>query len=313
MPVGLVIALLVGLVLPAPGAALGSVQVGPIDATVFNVVLIFFLSGFTIHGANVDTTGFGRAIAFVLTINLIAAPLLVAGVLWALPIGLAVALGLAVMGSVPTTLSSAAVTAGVAGGDRAWAAALTVVCVSAGAVTAPIAVSLILSSDTSVPPGPLLIRVFLIVIVPLVVGFAVARLTGHQLAPFWELVPSLAVIALLWITVSESAESLVEYQPPRLAAVIGIVLGIHLLLLFAGWLAGRQFSAAQGVSVAFVLAQKTLPLALSLLVAVAAVSPDIEPYVAEAVIVCVVWHFLQLLVDSAVAARVAKMMPRTAS
>jgi len=286
---------------------------------VVSVVFIFVVSGLAMHGVEVTRKGFLSAVAVVLVVNLVIAPLIAAGVVQLGVLGLGLTLGFAVMASVPTTLSSAAVTAGVAGGDRAWAVGLTVVCVCVGAVTAPLTVALLLRSQAAIPPGPLLLKVLLIVVVPLAVGYVVAR-TGVMRATFWtKVAPSVAVIIVLWVTVSQSNESLVGAGLVTLATVGLLVAAAHLMLLGCGWIGGswatRNFNSSrpQMLSIQFVAAQKTLPLALSVIVAIGSLSPQLAAVAGEAVLVCVLWHLIQLLIDSLFAARLARAVIGTSA
>jgi predicted Na+-dependent transporter len=309
LPIGIVVAMAVGLLYPAPGRWLGGAGCGPVDATAVSVVLIFLVSGVAIRGAAVERRGFARAAIAVLGMNLLVAPLLAAVALNVVPITGGLAFGLAVMAAVPTTLSSAAVMTQVAGGDQVWGAALTVACVLAGAVTAPVAVSLLLRTEATVPTGPLLLRVALLVIVPLLVGYLWARATGWRVNRFWALVPSLGVITLAWITVSRSAESLRETPLARLAATVALVIVAHGVMLLLAAAAARGLPRRQALAAFFVTAQKTLPLALTLIAAVASLVPQLRPAAAEAVVVAVLWHFMQLLVDGSLAARLGGNRP----
>lgn len=306
LPVGLVVALLWGLLWSWPGQQVGALSWGPVDATVVSVVLVFLISGFAIHGAEVERAGYTRAALSVVVANLLLAPALAAVALALLPISGGLAFGLAVIVSVPTTLSSASVLTQITGGDHVWGAALTVTCVVVGAFTAPVAVSLLLRTEAGVPVGPLLLRVVVMVLVPLGVGILFARVTGWDVNRFWRLIPSAGVILLTWITVSQSSESLRQTAGLRLAQMIALVVAGHIVLLMLAWLAARGFDRRQGLAVFFVSAQKTLPLGLTLIAAVAALVPELRPLAAEAVVVAVLWHFSQLLIDSSLAARLAR-------
>jgi predicted Na+-dependent transporter len=313
LPVGIVVALALGLLLPAPGEWLASLGYGPADVTSVSVVLIFLISGVAIHGAAVQRSGLPRTAAVVLAANLLVAPLIAGAALHLLPLDGGLAFGLAVMASVPTTLSSAAVMTQVAGGDQVWGAALTVACVAVGAFTAPLAVSALLQTRAGVPALPLLVRVVALVIIPLAVGYVAARITGWTVNRYVALIPSLGVIALAWVTVSRSAQSLRDTPPARLAATVGLVAAAHAVMLVIGAVASRGLPRPQRLAAFFVAAQKTLPLALTLVAAVSALVPSLQAAAAEAVVVAVLWHFTQLLVDGALAARLARRNPaRTA-
>lgn len=303
LPVGVVLALIVGLAMPEPGRTVGDVSLGPLDVTALSVIIIFLISGIAIRGASLQLDGLPRAAVIVCVLNLVLAPTL-AGLLLtvvSLPIGLV--FGLAVMISVPTTLSSAAVLTQIAGADQAWGTALTVVCVFVGAVTAPLAVSLLLSTEAVIPAGPLLVRLLLLVVLPLAIGYLLARTLSWQVNRLWRLVPSLGVIVLAWVTVSQSAETVQTTPGEQLLLAALLAMGGHAVMLLLAWIASRGLIRDRAVPVFFVTAQKTLPLALTIVAAVAALVPELQFYAAEAVVVAVLWHFMQLLIDGTLAAR----------
>ncbi|MDZ7577966.1 MAG: bile acid:sodium symporter [Candidatus Nanopelagicales bacterium] len=305
LPVGILVALVTAVTFPGPGTAIGRLAVGPFDWASLSVIVIFLITGYSLKLAEVTDSGFGKAVVLVVGINLIVAPALawvtVRGV--ALPLG--IAMGIALMASVSTTNSSAVVTAIVAGGDRTWAAGLTVICVVAGAFTAPLAVSAILSAHASASPGSLLVRVVTIVVVPLVVGWVMGRLVERQLPRWVDLVPPLAVISVVWVTMSKSASALASATALMIGLVIVVALVGHGVLLGLGSLAARPFPPKQRWPVLFVTAQKTLPVALSLLIVLTGEAPDLVAVAGEAVLVCLAWHFLQILIDSVIAGRIA--------
>ena len=306
LPLGVVGALVMGLIWPGPGESLGEIELGPLDVTAITVIIIFLVSGVALRGARVQRESLSRAIVVVLLLNLIVAPLMAGAFLAIVPLASGLAFGIAAMASVPTTLSSAAVLTQVAGGDRVWGATLTVLCVFTGALTAPIAVSLLLRTEATIPTGSLLLRLILLVLVPLGVGYGLARLTSWQVNRVWRVVPSLGVVVLAWITVSESAESIQATPGGQLLVVGALVIGAHVVMLFLARIAALSLPRDRAVAVFFVTAQKTLPLALTVISAVAVLVPELSAVASQAVIVAVMWHFVQTLVDGTIAARWGK-------
>jgi predicted Na+-dependent transporter len=306
LPVGLVVALCVALAFPSAGSAVGSLTLGPLDWASASVVLIFLISGYAMKVSSVMDVQFAKAMGAVVLANLLIPPALawLALQIVAIPPGLAV--GVAVMASVPTTLSTATVISVVAGGDRGWAVGLTVTSVCVGAFTAPFAFSLILASDVAVPALPLLVKIGSIVIIPLSIGFVAARILRRDPVEWVFVIPSLAVIGVVWVTLSQSHDEIVGSSVGRLALLVTISLVGHLVLLSLGYGASRSFAPDQGKSVFFVVAQKTLPLALSLIVAATAVTPALAAVASVAVLLCVTWHFVQLLIDSVIAGRMKR-------
>jgi predicted Na+-dependent transporter len=303
LPVGLVVSLALGLTAPELGMTVGSWRIGPLDWVATSVVLIFLISGFCLSLSSVGGDGFARAAGLVIAANLLIPPVIAFGALALFNFSEGVAFGIAVMASVPTTLSTATVMAVIAGADRTWAVGLTVVCSVVGAFSAPITFSLILMADVNVPAMPLLVTVASIVILPLIIGLLAARLVPRP-APEWvSLVPSAAVVGVVWVTISGAQSEIVRSPWARLLALAGVALIGHLVLLTLGWGVSRRFVPRHGRAMLFVVAQKTLPLGLSLIVAATDVAPELTAAASLAVLVCIVWHFLQLFVDSVLASR----------
>lgn len=303
LPVGLTIALVTALLYPVPGAAVARISLGPFDWAALSVVLIFFISGYSINLDSVRGSGFARAVSLVLVVNLLVFPLGAWIVVRSVDLPLGLVVGIAVMASVPTTVSSAAVAAIVAGGDRTWAVGLTVVCVVVGAFTAPIAVSAILSANVSVPPGPLLLRVLAIAVFPLLLGTVVARALARPLPAWASLVPPLAVVSVVWVTMSQSAATFVAAPLRALGQVILVAVVGHASLLALGAIASSRYPPAQRWPILFVTSEKSFSLALSVLVALSAEDPGLESAMAGAILVGLAWHFVQILVDGVVAGR----------
>ncbi len=280
-------------------------SVGPASFTDVCVIIIFFVMGLQIRLTGVRERALLRAVPLVLAINLVLAPLLgwVVFRIMDWPLGLQV--GMAVMLAVPTTLSSAAVIAINVGGDRLWALLLTLVTVIVGAFTAPVAVTLLLAADVELDAWPILGQVVLTAVVPTVVGYAVRKLLLPRPPEWLSVVPSAAVLAVVWVNMSTNAEAAQAMPLIRVAAMVAVALVGHGALLLAARAAGTGMPVRQAMPVLFVASQKTLPLALTVLAIIAAQVPEIAAVAAVATITCLVWHFTQLLVDSWLSRRLA--------
>lgn len=310
LPVGMLAALVVALGWPQPGAALGGVSVVGLGWSDISVIVIFLINGLQMRFTAVRDPRVLRAVVVVAVSNLLVAPALAAVLLTvtSLPLGLAV--GVALMSSVPTTLSSATVISVNVGGDRAWALSLTITTVLLGALTAPVAVSLLLSTAVEVSPWPLLREVLLLVLLPTLIGVALRLLLRLDI-PLWVgLVPSLAVVSVVWVTLSQQAQAAVALGAATLLGIVAVAVIGHTALLGLGWLAARSLPLREAMPVLFVTAQKTLPLALTILVILVDQVPPIAAVVATATLTCVAWHFLQVLLDSVIAQRVARSWGR---
>lgn len=305
LPVGLPLAVLVGLLLPELGRTAGSLGAGPLTFSDIAIIVIFFINGLQTRLAGVKDRHLVRAALLVLGINLLLAPLVGAAAVWLLSLPLGLATGVALMVSVPTTLSSAAVIAVSVGGDRAWALTLTIVTVLLGSVTAPLAVSGILAADVSVSPWPILADVLWLVLAPTVLGYGLRKLWWSDPPQWLGAVPSVAVLSVVWVTMSTNAETALQ-MPWYLvfAMVLAAAVGHGVLLAAAGAVV-HGMPVQHAMPVLFVASQKTLPLALTILTIISEQVPQIAGVAAIATITCVVWHFLQLFVDSLLAQRLA--------
>jgi sodium/bile acid cotransporter 7 len=306
LPVGLPLAVAVGLLLPAAGSALGGVRVGSFSWNDIAVVIIFLVVGLTTELASGHDRSLLAAGVKVLAVNLVLAPVLGAAALAVFDLPLGVALGLVVMVSVPTTLSSAAVIAINVGGDRVWALTLTVVCVLVGAFTAPVAVSLLLSTENvDLSPWPILADVLRVVLLPAVVGALLRRFLLPDPPRWLGTVPSLMVLSVVWVTMSEQAATARSMEPVLLLLMLVVAVVGHGALLAAAAALIRSMPTEHAMPVLFVASQKTLPVALTVLVLLGQEVPQVEELLAVATIACVVWHFTQLFADSLLADRIA--------
>ncbi len=305
LPVGLPVVIAFGLALPGIGTAVGGLALGPTSFSDWCVIAIFLVIGLQTRLAGARDSALLRAAAAVLAINLVLAPLLGWAALRLLDLPLGLAVGIALMASVPTTLSSAAVIAINAGGDRLWALMLTIVTVLVGSFTAPVALSLMLAADVGLDSWPILTQVVLTVLVPTVVGYTVRKLLWSN-PPHWlGAVPSLAVLAVVWVTIAGNADA-AKTMPLilLLAMVVAAAVG-HGALLAAARAASARMPVQHAMPVLFVASQKTLPLALTILAIAGDQVPQIAAVAAVATITCVVWHFLQLFADSTLARRLS--------
>ena len=305
LPVGLIVVVTAGLVAPAVGESVGAARFGGASFSDVCIITVFFVNGLQTRLTGARDPALLRAIAPVAGINLLLAPVLgvVAVRLLDLPFGLEV--GIALMASVPTTLSSAAVIAINVGGDRLWALTLTIVTVLLGSVTAPIAVSWILSADVELDPWPVLLTVAATVILPTVLGYLLRKFLWHSPPQWVSVVPSVAVLGVVWVTMSTNAEAAKAMAPVLVLAMIAAASVGHGALLAAARAASAGMPVRHAMPVLFVASQKTLPLALTILAIISEQLPEIAAVAAVATITCLVWHFLQLFADSVLAHRLA--------
>jgi len=312
LPLGLLLMLAVGLVWPAPGQALTDVRVLGLSIGHIVVVVIFFLSGYTLRLAQL-WHNVNRPLPIVLAVllNLILAPVmaLLLGMLFRVPEG--VLIGLVVATSVPTTLSSAMIIANQSGGNGTLALVLTVMLTVVGVVTTPLMVGLCLSFGTELELSywDLLMKLVFLVMIPLAIGYAAKKLIRREGGSLFSYIASSGVILFVWIVVSQSSDDLMQLGLGELLVIITLCLGVHLILLGLGLAAGRLIRAdgPSTLSLGLCTGQKTLPVAMTVLLAIenSGVAPAL---VAEAAVICVMFHLLQIIGDSILAPWLAKLL-----
>ena len=299
LPVGLVLAILLALAAPEPGTALNGT--GLVAAL---VPVIFLVNGYQ---TRIDMLSLGGRFVAVLAsgvvIGLLLSPFLGLAAATLLGLPAVTALGLVVMASMPPTLSSGVILTENAGGHTLWAMLLTILLNLAGIFTVPFMLDLTLEAgaEVAVAPWPLLWRLLGLVLLPFVIGGVLRRLIARK-APGWvRYVPSSCIILTVWMSMSASRATLLELT---LGALVLIAVGsllVHGGLLGVCAAAGRGLKLAAGERIAllFVVSQKTLPVAIGVLTA-------LNVPIASALVVCIVFHFLQLMVDALLAARLRR-------
>lgn len=314
LPVGLVLVLVLGLLWPEPGEALRSWTLGGVSSGSLLVVTIFLTSGYSLKLAqlweNLNRPG---PILVAAVLNLLLAPwlALLVGLLFDVPEGILI--GLVVTTAVPTTLSSAMIIAQQAGGNATLALVLTIVLNVLGVATTPLMVDWTLSfgADLQLSYWDLLIKLVLLVLVPLVVGYGLKKLLSWEAGGWLSYVASTCVILFVGMMISQNADSLHELALFDLGLLLGLALMIHLALLGLGLGAGRLLGqdGASRLTMGLIVGQKTLPVAFTVLFALEAsgVPPEL---IAEAAVVAVLFHLLQIILDSVLAPILARQMIR---
>ncbi len=302
LPVGLVLAILLALAAPGPGTALNGTGL-----VIGLVPLIFLVNGYQ---TRLDMLSLGGRFLAVLAggagIGLLLSPFLGLAAAALLGLPAAAALGLVVMASMPPTLSSGVILTENAGGHTLWAMLLTILLNLAGIFTIPFMLDLTLEAgaEVAVAPWPLLWRLLGLVLLPFAVGGLLRRLLARK-APGWvRYVPSSCIILTVWMSMSASRGTLLELTVGALLLIAVGSLLVHGSLLGLCAAAGRglRLAAGERIALLFVVSQKTLPVAIGVLTA-------LNAPIASALVVCIVFHFLQLMVDALLAARLRRPAP----
>ena len=293
LPVGLFISLLFSLVFPDPGVYLKDVGLIP-----WCVIIIFFVNGYQTHLKELP-----RDSAFIYTllatgvICLIVSPIIGLLTASALQLSVGLTLGLLVKSVVPSTLSTCIVMTNLAGGRGSWALMMTVVINIVGVFSIPfmLGISAAENIDFNLDPVDLLQTLILLVLCPLILGFLAKNLVNlSPQQPFLNYLPSTMVICVVWFSLSDSAHmfydlSILSFINIALASVL-VHFGLMLIAMFAARY--LPIDNAAKVAMALTASQKTLPIAVSILA-------SFEQHVGEAILFCVLFHFIQLFADAA--------------
>jgi len=305
LPAGLVVAIAAALAVDLGERATG----GLMPLRPWLVITIFLINGYQTRLRDAPRSlRFAAAFLTAAVLTLLAAPWLGRSMAGVLGMSGAMALGLIVMSSVPSTLSSGIVLTEVTGGNSLWALILTIGLNGLGVLTIPFVLKLCLrtAAEVEVDPLPLLGKLVLLVLVPFVAGGLVRGVArGRQLLPLMKYIPSTCVILTVWISCAAKRDSLLTLTGPSLGLIAAGALTVHLVLMVANLAASfpLRLKPDERRATMFLGSQKTLPVALGVLTALGSTA-------GQAVIVCITFHFLQLVTDSFIAAKMAAARAR---
>ena len=208
--------------------------------------------------------------------------------------------GLVVMTCVPPTLSSGIVMTETAEGNVVLGVMMTVFYNLIGVVTMPLILAWTLAnkSDINTDPLGMFVQLLLLVVLPFAAGFAAKKMLKRKLPVLLGYIPSACVIILV-LSFFSGANAHFKVYPVSvllLAAAAGLIMrvGLMLILWFGGIL--MKMNEADRKAAIFTAGSKTLTIALTLL-AILKVGDG------PAMIPCIVFYFLQSLIDSTLAAK----------
>lgn len=300
LPVGLLAALAVAMLEPAPGTVLHQMGIVP-----WMVVIIFLVNGYQVDLRQLPRASRVLPASLVgVLISLLLSPVIGLGIVTVFSLPAGIALGLVVMATVPPTLSSGIVMTRVAGGNAPKALFLTIVLNLAGVFTIPFMLQLTLGSTGlfTISPLPMFKQLVLLVLVPFAVGAALQLLVrASSLQWLLRFLPSACVITTVWVSASASSGMLRGLDPGTLLLVMAGAFGIHGALLLLCWVSRYIYRPEhdEWLALLFTASQKTLPIALGVL-------ELIGQSVGVAMVACIIFHFLMLFIDSMIASRMAR-------
>ncbi len=272
------------------------------------IVLIFFLSGLALDTRQIRA-GFAdyKGTLLALCLIFLAAPLVALG-FSTLPLAAGVVIGLFLVASMPSTLSSGIVMTGEAGGNMAHALLVTIIANSLAVVTIPITLNHLLTftGDSRViviDQLPIMIKIATLVLLPLVIGLIVRNRTGsllRPLLPYTSICNQIGILAIVWMASCQGREAIVSRLDTMLP-VLAVVFSFHLVMLAVAIMAARIARMGKGrrESVIFMGGQKTLALSVVLQV-------SLFPDYGLALVVCILHHITHLAMDAFVVQRLKK-------
>jgi len=294
LPVGLAISLLVSLAIPELGTYLKELGLIP-----WCVALIFFVNGYQTQLKELPTDrAFALTLLSTAILCLVLAPLVGLATANLLLLGQGLTLGLLVKSAVPSTLSTCIVMTKIAGGRGTWALMMTVIINVAGVFSVPLMLGITAADSLSfdIDSMALLKQLVILVLCPFLVGFAANKLAlvspQHIVLTY---LPSSCVIAAVWFSLSASADILYTISASSLLKIVVATIIVHFGLMLVAMLFAKLLPIDNGARVAMTLtaSQKTLPVAVSILA-------SFDQPVGDAVLFCVLFHFIQLFSDAAI-------------
>jgi len=263
------------------------------------IVLIFFLSGLALDTRQIkDGISDVKGTLLALVIIFLLAPII--GYCFSfLPLNAAILVGLLLVASMPTTLSSGVVMTGSARGNMAHSLFITIIANSLAVFTIPVTLSLLLGGDGAqtiqIDQLPIMVKIGSLVLTPLVIGIVVRRLFSGRLQrvlPYTSTCNQLGILTIVWMALCGSRAAIVSGLD-SVVIIILLVFFFHLALVLISLFLTRLFKIAKGKreSVIFMAGQKTLPLSIILQV-------SLFPELGLALVVCVVHHIVHLIMDA---------------
>lgn len=234
------------------------------------ILAIFFCQGLGLEARELRSKSqLARAICWGFVVSQVIAPVLAYAAVHLLNWRTDNQVGFMVICCMAPTLVSGAVLAGRAGGDTATALILAVGLNLLGILTIPLNLQWALGAVVRLNAAGLLLNLVLLVLIPAVAGQTIKKIrpgwSAHQ-ERFIRSVPVVALGIIVYLSCSSQADRLKDLTPSHLGSLLLPSVGVHLLLLAAGYTGARYFFRLQETacrSLAIVCSQKTLPIAIA--------------------------------------------------
>jgi sodium/bile acid cotransporter 7 len=300
LPLGLILAVIIALILPAGGAVISEYY-----GLKILVFIIFLVSGYQTGSKGIALNRKLAALFFTAAvISLVLAPLLGLLVSKALNFPLYLAMGLIIISTVPPTISSGVVITEVSRGNSVLALFLTISLNLLGIFSMPFVLDMCLKAvgPVDIDQIALLEKMLFFVLLPFAIGKIIRNLRSEErILPLWSYVNSGCVIVIVYSSLATAKAAFSGVTTFDYLTILAGVASVHLLLLLMNTIAGKmlKLSTSDGKAMLFVTSQKTLAIALAVLA-------NVKFDTGNAIIVCLMFHFFQLFVDSFLASVLQK-------
>lgn len=303
--VGILITTMIALIAPHPFVEAIVRGLTQYHANEFGIALIFILSGLELQWEHIlDATRDWAGTCLALATIFILAPLL-AWLLSHATFSNEIRIGLLLVGVVPTTLVSGVVMSSASGGRIAHALFLTLLANLFSAVTIPSQLALMIPKENievSLPYLQTIAKLVGLVLLPLGAGI----LLHKPLAPKLVLLPfhlnifsRCIILIIIFLGLCKGRDNILG-SGKQVITALGLVTLFHLLLAAILWMIMRSLRWGSGrrESIFFMGIQKTLPLSIWL-------QATYFTAYGMALVVCILHHIVQLIVDSYFVGRLA--------
>lgn len=312
--VGLVLALLTGLICPSPGVwvkdnlqmQLGGKEWG---LSQLAVIVIFVNSGMGLQSLSKlnhpKALGFG--ILFTLFITpLIAIPILAFGKGY---VELTLLQGLALFCAVPTTLSSGVAMVQNANGNVPLAIFLTTVTNLLGVFTMPFTMSYIFQgASVQIKVADMLFQLSCLTLVPLLVGLGlkfssdgVGKFAKDNKKPLTKM-QNCCIFCVVWLMTSGAQSIIMDTPPLSLSICILLACLIHVVYRIGTYFSANAmgFGPQEWICVVLMCSQKSLPACVSV---ISCLPAELQAKSGVLIVPCIMCHFSQLMIDGFLAIR----------
>lgn len=300
LPIGLIFAFIFGFIFPKEGSYLFHWNILSIKLSQMLIFLIFGISGFLLK---LDDFKFNRHLMVSLfgglSINLFLAPCLALCILLILPLPNELKIGYLTIACVPPTMASGIISTVIAKGNVAWAIVFTIIINIVGIFVIPFTFGHTIQSNAGngINSLQILQNLLLLVLLPAIIGYLIKKKYGeskHFLLTYFQ--PT-AIIFIAFCTVGAGRDDFTKLNFSSLTLLTFMVILLHLLLFFTciGLSKIKKLLREEMIALTFVCSQKTLPLALALLITLP------KEIASIASISCLLYHLSQVFIDSFIA------------